>query len=168
MKISSGSNSTMTKWSKLRGCNALPQELNWTESEWVNRLVRFLLQYPDQIGEVYKDQERRSWDNTRVDILTERLAIEVDRAYKWAEAVGQAFLYGIQHRRERAIILLSESFVKDARHIHRCEKVCLEAGIHLWLVNVVKSEMYVYGDRFDLIEPDIREAGDSRRKLKGL
>jgi len=140
----------------------------WTESYWCQKIAKFLQQHSDQVGYVYEDEERRAWDDTRVDILTEQLAIEVDRAHKWAEAVGQAFLYGVQHRRQRGIILLSEDFDKDQRFIHRCQTVCVSADIHLWLCDVTKEELYIYGDRFKLKNIGVHAMGEPRLKLKGL
>jgi len=143
------------------------QHIQWLETDWSRQIGKFLRQHPE-VGDVYSDEERRAWDDSRVDILTEKLAIEVDRAHKWAEAVGQAFLYGIQHNRQRGIILLSDSFEEDQKFIYRCQTVCEAADIHLWLVDVTRAELYVYGDRFDLASPDIHAMGQPRRSLKGL
>ena len=45
-------------------------------------------------------------DNTRCDIPTEDLAIEVDFAYKWAEAIGQSLHYAKMMNRQAAIIII--------------------------------------------------------------
>lgn len=51
-------------------------------------------------------QERSLPNGTRVDCLTDRLAIEVDWTHKWAEAIGQAMLYSAATERLPAIILV--------------------------------------------------------------
>ena len=41
-----------------------------------------------------------------VDLLTDDLAIEVDFASKWKEAIGQSLWYGLQTNRQPAIVLI--------------------------------------------------------------
>jgi hypothetical protein len=48
-------------------------------------------------------------DRTRVDLLTPDYAIEVDRARKWAQAVGQSLHYARMTDRRPAIVLLSRA-----------------------------------------------------------
>jgi len=45
-------------------------------------------------------------DGKRVDILTDRYAIEVDFAEKFYEAVGQSLLYAVRTNRTPGIILI--------------------------------------------------------------
>ncbi|MFT4686663.1 MAG: hypothetical protein ACJATN_002299 [Neolewinella sp.] len=45
----------------------------------------------------------------RVDIETATHAIEVERAHKWKESIGQALWYGLQRNKQPGIILLIES-----------------------------------------------------------
>lgn len=52
------------------------------------------------------EQERSLPNGTRVDCLTNRLAIEVDWTHKWAEAVGQSMLYAAATERYPGIILV--------------------------------------------------------------
>lgn len=47
--------------------------------------------------------------NGRVDILTEQYAIEVERAHKWKESIGQALWYGLQTNRRSGIVLIVAS-----------------------------------------------------------
>ena len=54
-------------------------------------------------------------DSTRCDILTEDLAIEVDFAYKWAEAIGQSLHYAKMMNRQAAIVII---FNKKNDHQH--------------------------------------------------
>lgn len=43
--------------------------------------------------------EYRLSDNTRVDCMTDTLAVEFDFANKWAECIGQALYYGKQTKK---------------------------------------------------------------------
>jgi hypothetical protein len=47
-------------------------------------------------------------DRTRVDCLTDRFAVEVDFADKWAEGIGQALHYGQMTGKPPAILLILE------------------------------------------------------------
>ena len=142
----------------------MPQA-QWLEADWSRRLVQFLQKHPEA-GEVYEAHERVAWDGTRVDVLTEKIAFEIDRARKWAEAVGQSVLYGLRHNRDRGIVLLSEDFVADRNLIGNCELVCRELGIHLWLIDVAREEIYIYGDRYSLVEGEVE--AQQQRRIKGL
>ena len=68
-----------------------------------------------------------------MDILTPRYAIEVDRAHKWSEAIGQALFYALKTKRKPAIILLTEDALKDARFVRRCSLVCRRYRIRLFV-----------------------------------
>jgi hypothetical protein len=52
--------------------------------------------------------EYRLDDGTRVDCLTETHAWEVDRAHKWAEAIGQALHYAHMTERRAGILLFDK------------------------------------------------------------
>ena len=54
-------------------------------------------------------------DNTRCDILTENLAIEVDFAPKWAEAIGQSLHYAKMVNRQAGIVIVIR---KKIDHLH--------------------------------------------------
>src|SRR5690606_32212999 len=77
-----------------------------------------------------------AWDNTRVDLLNDEYAIEVDWAYKWAEAVGQATYYGIVHNRKPGIILLRRKGENVDRYVYRCQVCCAKYGIPVWVEEV--------------------------------
>ncbi len=47
-------------------------------------------------------------DRSRVDCLTDKYAIEVDFAKKWAEAIGQALFYGAETGKEPGILIIIE------------------------------------------------------------
>lgn len=58
-------------------------------------------------------------DKTRVDCLTDDLAVEVDFAPKWHECIGQALYYGKKTRRTPACVLIMEDPEKDIRFLYR-------------------------------------------------
>ena len=72
--------------------------------------------------------EYRLPDATRVDILTEDLAIEVDFAKKYYEAIGQACHYAEMTGRKPAILLIvrepyQEKYIKAAARICKSTKI---------------------------------------------
>ena len=76
--------------------------------------------------------EHRLWDDTRIDILTETEAIEIDFAHKWAEAIGQSKYYSALSGKKPAIILLYGSKEKDKDFLYRCQSICIKDGITLY------------------------------------
>lgn len=69
-------------------------------------------------------------DRTRIDCLTDRLAIEVDFAPKWAECIGQALHYGMATNKKPACLLIMEDPVKDEKYLKRlkgvADRYCIE------------------------------------------
>jgi len=65
-------------------------------------------QYIRMINEKLQGQTEYSVNSGRIDILTETHAIEVERANKWKQSIGQALWYGLQTSREPGIILIIE------------------------------------------------------------
>jgi len=84
--------------------------------------------------------EVRLWDSTRVDLLNDEYAIEVDRPSKWAEAIGQAGYYAELTNRKPGIILLVSDMKRESKYIYRCQTVCAKWGIRLWLETVPGDE----------------------------
>ena len=68
-------------------------------------------------------------DRSRVDILTPTLAIEVDWAKKWPQAIGQAVYYGIMTDKQPAIILLLRGKDTEEKYLERAKKAADELGI---------------------------------------
>lgn len=58
-------------------------------------------------------------DKTRVDCLTDTLAVEVDFAPKWHECIGQALYYGRKTKRTPACVLIIENPEKDLKYLKR-------------------------------------------------
>lgn len=73
------------------------------------------------------------WDRSRCDLVTEKEAIEVDWAAKWAEAIGQASYYAILLDRQPAVMLLIKDWETDSRHVFRCLVVCTRLDIRLYI-----------------------------------
>jgi hypothetical protein len=75
--------------------------------------------------------EVRLPDGTRVDLLTDEEAIEVDWAKKWAEAIGQALYYADATKRRPAVILLLTA-PTDQRYVDRCQRIAKRYGIRVY------------------------------------
>jgi hypothetical protein len=73
-------------------------------------------------------------DKTRVDILTEEYAIEVDFAYKYTEAIGQSLYYSILTKRKAGILLVLKSD-KDLKYLQRLMRIIVEKklDIRVWI-----------------------------------
>lgn len=72
-------------------------------------------------------------DNTRVDCLTDRYAIEFDFAQKWAEALGQSLHYARMTGRTPAIFLILERET-DMRYVKRLKPLRKKYGVRLTLI----------------------------------
>lgn len=68
----------------------------WAERDWTRHMA-------DQMG---GQAEHRLPDGSRVDVLTETTAWEIDWAEKHPEAVGQALFYAISTNKRPGIVLL--------------------------------------------------------------
>lgn len=73
-------------------------------------------------------------DKTRVDVLTDTFAIEVDFAEKWSESVGQA-LYYAEKLNKKAGILLVVNGHQDDRFVQRLMTVAYKHGITVWIMD---------------------------------
>jgi len=72
-------------------------------------------------------------DKTRVDIITDEYAIEVDFAKKWAESVGQSLYYAAMTGLKPGIVIIVEN-INDYRFIFRLEVLTKKYDIKLWLI----------------------------------
>ena len=73
-------------------------------------------------------------DRTRVDCLTQRYAIEVDFAKKWAESIGQSLYYASLTGKEPAIGLIID-LPKEQRYLKRIKRLCELYDIKLFLID---------------------------------
>lgn len=75
-------------------------------------------------------------DGSRVDLIFDGVAWEVEHAEKWKEAVGQSLLYSMLTGKPPGIILLKKGRnVSDEEYL-RCAGVCNQHGIRLRVVDV--------------------------------
>ena len=75
--------------------------------------------------------EYRLSDKTRVDCLTDTLAVEFDFANKWAECVGQSLYYSRQTNRQPACVLIMENGEKDLKYLYRLRKTAYKKGVNM-------------------------------------
>lgn len=95
------------------------------------------LEETKRIAPKYNAQvEVRLWDNTRVDLLSDRYAYEVDWSHKYAEGIGQALYYSSVTNRRPGLILLVYDSEAEQRFIYRAQTVCTAHGITLHLEKV--------------------------------
>lgn len=69
-------------------------------------------------------------DKARVDCVTDSYAVEVDYAKKWAEAIGQALLYGYRTKRIPAVLLIVRS-ESDCKYLYRFNEAVHAGGVAL-------------------------------------
>lgn len=70
-------------------------------------------------------------DKTRVDCLTEKYAVEVDFAPKWAECIGQALYYGKMTGKQPACVLIMERGEKDLKYLNRLRRAVYRKGLDM-------------------------------------
>ena len=73
----------------------------------------------------------------RVDVLTDRYAIEVDRLAKWHEAIGQAAHYALKSEKDPVAALILEERPASAKVTDKLaliDETCREQGIKLILL----------------------------------
>lgn len=85
-----------------------------SEREWVDHLLSVIPKSVSFVG---------TYDGRQCDIVTERLAIEVDWAPKWAEAIGQSWGYAAALSRDPCVLLLRRS-ESDKTHLLRAVIAC--------------------------------------------
>ena len=81
-------------------------------------------------------------DNTRVDCLTDTLAVEVDFAPKWAECIGQAIHYGHKTHRQAACLLILENPGKDLKYLKRLRYNAYKKDIHLKTFTITPDKIH--------------------------
>lgn len=64
-------------------------------------------------------------DNTRIDCLLPKMAVEFDFAFKWHECIGQALYYGKKTKRTPACVLILEN-ENDIRFFYRLKYTVYE------------------------------------------
>jgi len=79
------------------------------------------------------EQEVTLSDRTRCDLLTDDYAIEVERARRWAQAIGQSLHYANMTGRQPAIALLVDS-EDNGRYFRRIVGVINEFELPIFLM----------------------------------
>ena len=76
--------------------------------------------------EIGGEKEYRLDDGTRVDLLFENKACEIDWASKWAEGIGQSIYYGLKTERPPLVILLckKDGWEKYRDRVEYCNIEC--------------------------------------------
>lgn len=90
-----------------------------SEIEWSAKLAK----------DVGGQAEARLPDGSRVDILTDKVAWEVEFSDSWEEAIGQSTYYGLATNRSAGVWLLLRG--KHDEDYLRCLLVCRHLGIKL-------------------------------------
>ena len=72
-------------------------------------------------------------DKTRIDCLTDKYAIEVDFAKKWAESIGQSLYYANMSGKKPAIGLIMDE-EKDQRYLKRLQLIATEYNIRVFII----------------------------------
>jgi len=101
------------------------------ETVWSTTIASYL---PESACEV------RTAYGARCDIVTSLYAIEVERASKWAESIGQSLFYAAALGREPAVILLVADMKRDQIAVGRCAVACAAAGITFTWMDCQKPE----------------------------
>lgn len=78
-------------------------------------------------------------DHGRVDVLTDRFAIEVDRLAKWHEAIGQASHYAGTTKKRPAIALIVLPG-DNTQKLELVEDTCASKGIKLVILQTTKAQ----------------------------
>ena len=103
------------------------------EVAWEKRIAEALRDagYPAQVEVVLGDQ-------SRVDILMEHYAVEIDWAPKWAESIGQSLYYALRTSRKPAVILLLEAGKHNTLYTTRALLVAgnLAPKVTVWTFDV--------------------------------
>ena len=76
--------------------------------------------------------EVRLFDNTRVDCITEKEAIEFDFANKWAECTGQALYYRLITGKTPACVLIIENKDKETIYLQRLQGLSNKYGFKVY------------------------------------
>ena len=108
-------------------------------------LIIFLIAAPAYAKRLYPEAEyQRVWcdkhngvteykfsDDTRVDCLTDKYAVELDFANKWAECIGQALYYGKMTGKQPACVLIMERGEKDLKYLRRLRRAVYRKGLDM-------------------------------------
>jgi len=89
-----------------------------------------------------------------VDLLTKEYAIEIERAAKWKDSIGQSLWYGLQTNKKSGIILLLKS-ESEFKYAQKLNSALQYAGLDSSIVVV-----YIYPNDFQSIIDEERAKGE--------
>jgi len=73
-------------------------------------------------------------DNSRLDILTDTFAIEVDFGKKWAESIGQSLYYSILTGKKAGVLLILDGKNENI-FLKRLMAVAVKHDITVWVID---------------------------------
>lgn len=73
-------------------------------------------------------------DNSRLDILTDTFAIEVDFGKKWAESIGQSLYYSILTGKKAGVLLILDGKSENI-FLKRLMAVAVKHDITVWVID---------------------------------
>lgn len=113
--------------------------------------------YIGQISVKLNGQTEVPVENGRVDIVTDKYAIEVERAANWKHAVGQCLWYALQTNKQPGIALIMTS-IDDRRHGIRLQSTLDYAGLG------EKVKVWFYPEDFDSSFDDVVKEFDQGKQ----
>ena len=93
------------------------------EAEWVSAAATRLAGHPEF-----------SISNGRVDVVTDRFAIEIDWAAKWHEGIGQSLHYADATGLRAALGLIVDGGESALRHVRAADDVASSRGIKVFIL----------------------------------
>lgn len=113
----------------------VPVDPDAPESDWAESLAA-----------VISGRTEVATDHGRVDVVTERFAIEVDRMANWHEAIGQASHYSKTTQKLPAIALIVLP-ADNTSKLELIDETCRTKGIRLVLLQTTKAQQGSGGNR---------------------
>jgi len=113
----------------------VPVDPDASESDWAESLAA-----------VISGRTEVATDYGRVDVVTDRFAIEVDRLAKWHEAIGQATHYSETTQKRPAIALIVLR-TDNTTKLELIEETCTTKGIRLVILQTTKAQQGSGGNR---------------------
>lgn len=83
--------------------------------------------------------EHRLPDGSRIDVLDDEYAIEVERIHKWEESVGQSLFYSLMTGKKPKIVLLRSGGKGEDEDYLRCLMVASSVGITVETLDTKKA-----------------------------
>lgn len=95
--------------------------------------------WSEALAAVLSGRTEVATEHGRVDVLTDRFAIEVDRLVKWHESIGQASHYA-STTKKRPVVALIILPSDNADKLELVEDTCTSKGIKLVILQTTKAQ----------------------------